>query len=128
MDRQLSCLASDDAKCCTWQGLEPTFEPLIQQLLDVTYIRATAIMQSHRQTVGIITEEMLSNRWASGLKNVSHVCAIAPNCAIVFAHNPLTNCHSSVHRCCTAECSQVLVCLAVLLPASCLHERFPCLR
>jgi hypothetical protein len=42
--------------------LEPTFEPLIQQLLDVTYTRAIAIMQSHQQTVGIITEEMLSNR------------------------------------------------------------------
>ena len=88
MDRQLSCLASDDAKCCTWQGLEPTFEPLIQQLLDVTYTRATAIMQSHRQTVGIITEEMLSNRWASGFQECVACVFMCPELCHCFRTQP----------------------------------------
>ena len=62
MTGRSSRLASSDAVDCKLQGLEPTFEPLIQQLVDVTYKRAFAIMQSQRQTVDTITEEMLSDR------------------------------------------------------------------
>lgn len=46
---------------CLAQGLEPTFEPLVVQLLQVTYERAKAVITSRRDVIGTLAHELLTN-------------------------------------------------------------------